>query len=132
MTKEELDAEYEEKLYELQQKCDHVLINLSAGTYGSDCYGTCKLCDAEIQFNTKIARAQNEAESVELILWRRIGSIESNEAVLHRFGIILSHSDVEKYYADSRSFNTRNELSKVILNLIKEKPYTTWAKCINR
>jgi len=132
MTKEELDAEYEERLYELQQKCDHVLINVSAGSYGSDCYGTCKFCDVEIQFDARIARDQNEAESVELISWNRIGSREKNEAVLHRFGIILSHSDVEKYYSDARLFKTRNTLAEVILNLIKEKPYTTWAKCINR
>jgi hypothetical protein len=132
MKKTDLDAEYEDKLLQLQQFCDHIVTSIRCGDNYPVLISKCDKCEADIQFQTRLERDFETAETIEVISWHRIGSIDGNKATLHRFGKILSHGTVEQYYRDSMIYQTKSTLSEVVEQLIKGKPYSRWKSIINR
>lgn len=124
--KEQLDAEYEDRLLRLQQNCDHVVNSLQAGRYGCCAYGGCSLCESQIQFHRHLRRNTESAISIVWLRWERLGSPDDTGVMFNHFGRLLTNVEIEAFYKQSRSFESRTEFAKQIMNLIRNQPMSKW------
>jgi hypothetical protein len=127
-TKEELDAEYQEKLDELQRRCDHVVQTVFAGGYGALCYATCDNCGDQISFDVRLRTDPVLAVSMLDICWFRLSRGEDNCAPWHWFDHMFSNHEIEGYYRAMRDYGARNKLADAIQYRISGRPYSSYAK----
>jgi len=127
-TKEDLDAQYADDLRELQGECDHVIDHLMAGTYGSDCYGDCFKCEAQIHFGIDLARDPEKAVSMLYLRWHRMNSDENFKVPWQWFDHLFSNAEIEQWHNNGLKWSYRNAEAREIKAMISGLPYSTWQK----
>ena len=126
--KDSLDEEYDDRLLEIQKKCNHVISHFAIGRFGCVTYGECDLCEAQIQFQVRLNKDENG--SVVLLSAERLGSslYLFVPVVFDRFGEgkYLSNFEIEKWYKEIKKFGKMVEITHTIEDLIKNKPMSEW------
>ena len=130
--KEELDSEYQDRLLEIQQKCDHQIKVIHTGYYGAMGYADCCLCDAQIRFDIGFSTSTISGEDTIYITWNRLNSLEDFCSPWTSFDRKLTVAEIENIRRNVNKFNYKLKIVNAIEAIIAGVPYPEWREKIIR